>query len=118
MPATSCEAYVMGEDPHTLEEGWVVVFRNGLRLKVHTEVAWSQLMRNIMAGPPSQGPAMVHLSSRTLQPEGSWISESLKVDNGWSSDIRWKSAMIQKAVQHLDFFHLGHDGDRTWMRTA
>ncbi|CAK9037583.1 unnamed protein product [Durusdinium trenchii] len=36
------QAYVMGEDPHTLEEGWVVVFRNGLRLKVHTEV-WNMV---------------------------------------------------------------------------
>ena len=30
----------MGE-PHELEEGWVVVLKNGLRLKVHTEAAWT-----------------------------------------------------------------------------
>ena len=29
----------MPEDPHQLEEGWVVVFRNGLRLKVKTEAS-------------------------------------------------------------------------------
>ena len=34
------EAYVMSDNPHELEEGWVVVMRNGLRLKVHTEVSW------------------------------------------------------------------------------
>eukprot|EP00434_Breviolum_minutum_P008714 symbB.v1.2.007682.t1/scaffold476.1/size199034/1 len=36
------EAYVMSDNPHELEEGWVVVMRNGLRLKVHTEV-WNML---------------------------------------------------------------------------
>jgi hypothetical protein len=30
----------MSDNPHDLEEGWVVVMKNGLRLKVKTEVAW------------------------------------------------------------------------------
>lgn len=36
------EAYVMSDNPHDLEEGWVVVMKNGLRLKVKTEV-WNMI---------------------------------------------------------------------------
>ena len=40
MASLLSQAYVMSDDPRELEEGWVVVMKNGLRLKVKTEVPW------------------------------------------------------------------------------
>eukprot|EP00435_Cladocopium_sp_Y103_P004249 s495_g1.t1 len=67
------EAYVMSDNPHELEEGWVVVMKNGLRLKVKTEVYhmihgwWSGNISLKTVRPLFEDPRIANVSWETLR---------------------------------------------------